>query len=213
MKWLQYDSSALIAVAAVFFQTYLATCAFGLQLVTILVTGLDVEEMWINPLSESTSFSDFWGRRWNLSVHNALKRGVFKPARRYFPKCIALGATFLASGLFHEWIVWLVFSPLSNDEQRFNEDCDAWKCYTPTYSPAVVFFMFQGFLISIEFLMSQQQKKLLRDNIPGSIATLLIICIGGSLAHFFSDAYVHSSFYVGACVAYPVIKPINQYGG
>lgn len=196
----------------VFFQTYLATCASGLQLMTMLVTGLELEEMWINPLSKSASFSDFWGRRWNLSVHNALKRGVFQPVRRYYPKYVALSAAFLASGVFHEWLVWLVFSPLPSAKtiSSHNEDCTDWKCYTPTYGPAIIFFVFQGLLVAIEFSTAQYYMSLIQKSVPGPIATLLIVCIGGSMAHLFSDAYVNSSFFVGGRVAYILIRPLGQ---
>ena len=89
---------------AFFFKTYMQTCGYGLQLMTILITGRQLEEMWIDPLSGSISFSDFWSRRWNQAVHRTLKRGVFLPVRRYAPKYVAILATFLASGIFHEWL-------------------------------------------------------------------------------------------------------------
>ena len=189
---------------AVLLQTYLTTCAYGLQFVTILVIGLELEEMWIDPLQKSSSFSDFWSKRWNLSVHRALKGGVFKPVRRYFPKYIALVATFLASGLFHEWLIWVVFSPLPE-----SSDCNTSICYQPTYGPAIAFFLFQAALISLEFWIGNHLKVYM-GLIPGPLATLAVLCIGGSCAHWFSDAYCHSTFFVDSRVAYPFVRRFDQ---
>ena len=186
----------------VLFQIYLATCAFGLQMVTILVTGLQVEEMWVEPLSKSSSFSDFWSRRWNISIHTTLKRGVFLPVRKYCNKYIALLATFVASGLFHEWLVWISFSPTKAD------NCPDGQCYQPPYGPATAFFLFQSFLIAMEFWLGAKLKSTM-SVVPPQLATLLVICIGGTVAHWFSDAYVHSDFFLDSQVAYILVRRID----
>jgi hypothetical protein len=56
------------------FQLYLTTFIYGVGVITILA-GIDVniEETMKNPLLTATSPSDFWGRKWNLIVHGALK--------------------------------------------------------------------------------------------------------------------------------------------
>ncbi|CAB9504739.1 long-chain-alcohol O-fatty-acyltransferase [Seminavis robusta] len=195
----------------VFFSIYLSTCAFGLQVFVMLFTGIQIEEMWVDPVSKSVSFSEFWARRWNLSVHTTLKRGVFKPVRRFFPKYVALASTFLASGLFHEWIVWLTFAPVfeSISDARNKDSCPNASCFQPTYGPAIVFFLFQAMLIALEFLVGSHLKGF-TDAIPTPLATLLVVCIGGSMAHWFSDGYVHSSFFLDAQVAYIGIKGMND---
>ncbi|CAB9507618.1 long-chain-alcohol O-fatty-acyltransferase [Seminavis robusta] len=110
------------------------SCAFGLQVFVMLFTGLQIEEMWVDPLTKSVSFSEFFARRWNLSVHTALKRGVFQPIRRLFPKYVALVWTFLASGLFHEWTVWLTFAPVfeSASDAAHKDQCPNTSCFQPT---------------------------------------------------------------------------------
>jgi Membrane bound O-acyl transferase family len=172
------------------------------------VTGLQLEEIWIDPLSKSASFSDFWSRRWNITVHTTLKRGVFLPVRRYFSKYVALVATFLVSGLFHEWIVWLTFSLLTPINEG-EEECSNASCYQPTYGPATVFFLFQAVLIALEFWLSSKLKAT-TNWIPAQIAPLLVVCIGGSMAHWFSDGYVHSSFFLDSRVAYVFVRRIGS---
>ena len=92
------------ASVAVLFQVYLTTFGYGLTFLASLC-GVQVTTMMLNPLFESTSPSDFWGRKWNMVVHGILKRGVYKPVRTKYPRFVASLATFTASGLFHEWLL------------------------------------------------------------------------------------------------------------
>ena len=50
---------------AILFQIYLTTFGSGLNFLTSLA-GVQQNPMMLNPIFESTSVSDFWGRRWNL---------------------------------------------------------------------------------------------------------------------------------------------------
>ncbi|KAL3733402.1 hypothetical protein ACJRO7_022861 [Eucalyptus globulus] len=62
----------------------------------------------------STSFQDFWGRRWNLTVTNALRHTVYKPLKSFlephlwaaWATAAAVMAAFLASGLMHELLYY-----------------------------------------------------------------------------------------------------------
>jgi hypothetical protein len=92
------------ASVAILFQVYLTTFGYGLTFLASLC-GVQVTTMMLNPLFESTSPSDFWGRKWNMVVHGILKRGVYKPVRTKYPRFVASLATFTASGLFHEWLL------------------------------------------------------------------------------------------------------------
>lgn len=57
----------------VLFQMYLVTFCEGLLAVTVLATGRRAETVMENPILESTSPSEFWGKRWNKVVHGVLK--------------------------------------------------------------------------------------------------------------------------------------------
>ncbi|KAI3846869.1 hypothetical protein MKX03_008462 [Papaver bracteatum] len=73
--------------------------------------GLDVE-LPFNFFFLSTSFRDFWGRRWNLVSSNILRLIVYKPVRHIFKrswgKYVAILATFLVSGLMHELLFFYI---------------------------------------------------------------------------------------------------------
>lgn len=94
---------------AIIFQSLLVTFGNGLRLITALLLGVETEEFMMNPVLKSSSPSDFWGKRWNLIIHYVLKGGVYKPVRKYFSKLIAAIAVFLTSGIFHEWMLSVIF--------------------------------------------------------------------------------------------------------
>lgn len=66
--------------------------------------GRDVPPLFSRPLA-SRSLADFWGRRWNLSVHTVLLETLWKPVRRKLGPAGATDAVFIASGLLHEYLV------------------------------------------------------------------------------------------------------------
>eukprot|EP01083_Nonionella_stella_P193692 715077_1 len=61
------------------------------------------------PMFLSTSPSDFWTKRWNMLIHNLLKRGIYKPIRRHCSIFLATAAVFIFSGVMHEWVVHICF--------------------------------------------------------------------------------------------------------
>ncbi|KAL3643324.1 hypothetical protein CASFOL_014139 [Castilleja foliolosa] len=78
-----------------------------------LSLGMQVEPPFDGPYS-STSFQDFWGRRWNRVASNSLRSTVFDPTLHYTSRTLgrkwaiilALLATFIVSDLMHEIIYY-----------------------------------------------------------------------------------------------------------
>jgi hypothetical protein len=60
-------------IAAIVFQVQLTTYTLSLGMMMISMCRIQVQGAFYNPLFESTSPSDFWGRRWNVMVHSYLK--------------------------------------------------------------------------------------------------------------------------------------------
>merc|ERR1712165_493781 len=94
-------------ISTMLLQLYLSTFISALFAKVTIILKVKVKGgMMNNPLLKASSPSNFWSGRWNLVVHGALKRGVFKPVYNLSSsKLIAILATFLASGLFHEFIL------------------------------------------------------------------------------------------------------------
>jgi hypothetical protein len=66
--------------------------------------GRNVPPLFAQPFN-ARSLADWWGRRWNLSVHTVLLETVWKPLRRALGPAGATDAVFIASGLLHELLV------------------------------------------------------------------------------------------------------------
>lgn len=47
----------------------------AIGLIITLLTGFATIQAMVDPLTQSTSPSDFWGRRWNLTIHDSFKVG------------------------------------------------------------------------------------------------------------------------------------------
>ncbi|GJN20984.1 hypothetical protein PR202_gb08429 [Eleusine coracana subsp. coracana] len=72
------------------------------------VLGLEMEPQFDRPYL-SASLQDFWGRRWNLMASAVLRASVYGPVRaRTGSAAAAVLATFLASGIMHEVVVYYV---------------------------------------------------------------------------------------------------------
>lgn len=145
-----------------------------------------------NPLLESTSPSDFWGRRWNSLVQTCLKNGMFKvsvkergcttlvfseltsrlsfqPVYKHFSKAAGVMATFVASGLLHEWLVLVICST----RKRSAGDVEV------VYGGSMVFFIWQAMLILVESRVGNWEIfKTMGRILPAPLRTALIVCAG-----------------------------------
>ncbi|KAI3851159.1 hypothetical protein MKX03_021517 [Papaver bracteatum] len=78
-----------------------------------LLLDVDVDSPFGNYVFLSTSFSDFWGKRWNVMTSRILKSIVYEPVRHVIKGSwgvyIAILVTFFVSGLMHELLIFYVF--------------------------------------------------------------------------------------------------------
>ena len=68
--------------------------------------GIDAKPILNWPIA-STSLTEFWGRRWNLTFRDLTHRFLFKPLSRRIGATYALLVGFLVSGLVHELAISL----------------------------------------------------------------------------------------------------------
>ena len=166
-------------LVAILFQLYLSAFSEGLIFATNLLSGKRTVKFSDNPMFESTSPSDFWGRRWNLIVHDCLKHGVYKPVRSLGGHAsVAVAASFLASGMFHEWLLPAVFYD-----------------YPSTHGVTLLFFMWQAMLVVSEAVVGRYFRPI-GQALPRLLRTALVILLGLPLAHWFCDTYIRSSFFL-----------------
>ncbi len=176
-------------------QFYLATCSSGLALSTILLTGRPVQPISDAPLQHCTSPSDFWGRRWNNLIHTCLKNGVFKPIRSLGGHTtLAVFATFIGSGLFHEWLL-----PGTMPD------------YPHTHGLAIAFFLWNAILVAVEMMIGARLARWFASVIPfipRPLITIAVICMGLPVGHWFLDSYMRSDLFMHGQFCFPMILSI-----
>lgn len=183
------------AFFAVLIQLYLTTLGEGFMFLTCILMGIETDRLMENPVFESSSPSDFWGRRWNLLIHKCLKGGVYKPVRSLGgSKATAVFAAFCASALFHEWLLPCIFFDYPNSFGRNS-----------------VFFAWQGMLVAMESAISCTRFiQTIKTTLPLPIRSLLVLLCGIPFGHWFLDSYVHSNFFEQGHMIFFSILPLQS---
>ena len=180
---------------ALLFQLHLATFSSGLAVTTMILTGYSTQPFSDAPLQHCTSPSDFWGRRWNNLIHTCLKNGVFKPIRSLGgPTVLAVLATFIASGLFHEWLL-----PSTMTD------------YPHTHGLAITFFLWNAMLVATEMMIGTRVNRLfsgIKPYIPRPFITIAVIALGLPVGHWFIDSYMRSNFFMHGQFCFPMILSV-----
>jgi hypothetical protein len=176
-------------VVALLLQLYLSCFANGLLFLVAVFTGTVPEPFSDRPLLCSTSPADFWGRRWNLLIHRALKDGIFRPVLSLTgSKMLGVWAVFTASGLFHEHVLRVVFHK-----------------FPSAHGTTLVFFWWHAILLLVEGYMGWPPSRL-----PWPLSTAITVLIGALPGHWFLDTYWRSNFFVLGQLALPMIKQVEN---
>ena len=171
----------------------------GTGLVYNLVYGVQTYEAFLNPMLRSRTPSDFWGRRWNLLVHNGLKNGVYKPTRkRTASKLVAVAATFLASGILHEYCNLVMFTGFGGTDgtdptEGGGDDGD--DAYRFRWEQ-ILFFGWNGILIALEHTIGHWSIfQWTSRNLPSVLVTVLVVSSALPLAHLFMGDYIRYGYF------------------
>eukprot|EP00536_Pseudo-nitzschia_multiseries_P016613 jgi/Psemu1/221861/e_gw1.1164.26.1 len=187
-------------LVAVLISTFVSQGTIGVSLVTNIFYGLQTSEVMLNPMFKSKSPADFWGRRWNLSVHKGLKNGVYKPTRKQTSsKVMAVCATFVVSGIIHEYVNFVMFGERITAidgvviPYRFE-----WK--------QMLFFGWNGILISLEYCIGHWALfNWTSQNLPQIVVTALVIGSCLPLVHLFTGDYIQHGYFDDLYIVEPII--------
>ena len=194
-------------VAAILLQLYLTTFCLGLKVVTNLLVGVETKRVMSNAIFDSSSPSDFWGRKWNTLIHGVLKRATFKPAVRHFPKSIAAMAAFLASGLFHEWILSAIF--YVHDYER-DERGQCQQCYQPSYGRNLLFFSINAIIMATEYFVGKWCVfRWISRTLPKPLVSILVVCTALPFAHLFTADYIKSDYFYHGQIGFPLLIQLS----
>mmetsp|Transcript_6709 Transcript_6709/g.14025 ORF Transcript_6709/g.14025 Transcript_6709/m.14025 type:complete len:471 (-) Transcript_6709:151-1563(-) len=183
------------------------SCSAGEAALCIVTGGIHFADSHLSPMSASTSVSQFWGQRWNRLVANSLRRGAFGPLKRVLPRPTAAVLTFLASGLVHEYMLFVLSSardrgdltpPANNLEQ---------KPYRHQLGHQFGFFLWNGVLLVLEKILAKNKGLLwIQNNAPQLVRTALVLLLVLPISDYFTDEYNECGIFRDASMAFPRIE-------
>jgi hypothetical protein len=164
--------------------------------------------------------------------------GVYIPIRQNFPKAwfastLGVMMTFLASGLIHEYVVYVFLSLKcqcfdhhhyyrilrssssssflsSNYTAKPSSSC----CNPPVFGNALFFFLWNGILVFLERflkLLNIPTVKRIANTIPSFVLVFFVIMTSLPIAHWFTDPYLHSNFFHDAIYLFPVVLSVESF--
>ena len=134
------------------------------------------------------------------------QRGVFKPLIKNYSKELAALATFVASGLIHEYVLAVLSYSVPGGKEDIKFDFNK-----PSYGLHLAFFLYNGILIRIEyaFMGTIFHQKIVGLSLPSPLLTFIVIGTALPIAHWFTEEYVKCGVYDSLKVGCPMIVPIT----
>ena len=172
----------------------------GVGIIVSVISGCEVIDLMKNPLFGSQSPSDFWGRRWNLMLHDSFKRGIFTPlVMMHYSRAFAMLITFVVSGIVHEHVCTVI-------HMKYRLYPELAQPYEPYYGRHLLFFVWNGFVVLFEYLLSPLPVfQWLKANLSKRIISALVLITVLPVSHWFTDEYVRSGFYSDYSMGFPLI--------
>lgn len=191
LSWRHIVNNYLVALLL---STSLSQSTLGVSLMYNILYGYQTVEVVMNPILNSSSPSDFWGRRWNVLIHRGLKNGIYKPMRFHFGASpyIAVLATFVGSGLLHEYINFVLFSSLGTLN--------------------IIFFGWNGFLIVSQYVVGHWHIfQWLSKKLPHFIVSILVVLTAVPLGHLFTGDWIKAGYFDHVNMGLPSIRKIHDF--
>jgi hypothetical protein len=121
-------------------------------------------------------------------------------------KALAASATFLMSGLIHEYLLFVLCCPeklfyLQQDANTIDSTCTSFLGFN------LAFFVYNGVLILLEyaFIGILLHQRIVQLYLPAPLMTSMVILTALPVAHWFTDAYADCNIYESLKVGCPLV--------
>lgn len=177
------------------YSTYMTMFAAGLQLLQEVVCGIQTIEVMDNPIRQAKTPAEFWGKRWNVLIHDALKNGVYKPCRALVPgskgNLLGVYMTFFMSAVFHEYMLVLMF-PLHGKYQPLRGFC-------------FLFFHVHAFWVALDMTLTRKSTFLQEHR---EIVKFVWAYLFLTIIHWFTAPYADSNVFAHGAPMLFTIKEV-----
>jgi hypothetical protein len=174
------------------------------------IKGFATPPVFANPLLDSESPSDFWGRKWNLTIHRNLKGGFYRPLRKIGASVLlASGVTFAMSGILHDFYTRLMFyqherhaRPDDPEPNIRGLDHGHWKM--------LAFFSYNWILIMLERPVAMLlPASTIIQKLPKFIRSTMILFICLPVSHWFTSQWALGGYFEAKQLGYWKIAKIS----
>mmetsp|Transcript_30361 Transcript_30361/g.66745 ORF Transcript_30361/g.66745 Transcript_30361/m.66745 type:complete len:430 (-) Transcript_30361:180-1469(-) len=196
-------------IAALLVSVSLSFSTLGASLLFNFSTGIMTRKVVHNPMFASKTPGEFWGRRWNNLVHSVLKTGIYKPTRRIIASPnVAVVATFLASGLIHEYVWAILFYVHEHQKDPATGVCST--CFEPKYGKNLFFFSWNGVVIALESVVGGWWLfQWMKHNLPGPVVTALVVMTALPFGHLFTGDWIAGGYFTHFQLGFPIVVKLR----
>lgn len=127
---------------------------------------------------------DFWGQRWHLVMHGALKRTCYLPIAGMGNPLLGKLVAFLCSGLSHEYL-WCIV------------------CYWVGFYPGQVTFFFLWCMLALYLEETLLQDAFGAEGANAALRWLWVVVVLVVFGHFFTDNL--APVFMSMCELFPII--------
>ncbi|CAB9513380.1 Pfam:DUF821 [Seminavis robusta] len=160
-----------------------------------------------NPIWTSKSPTDFWGRKWNLLIHDILKGGAFLPARKYVSTPLAVMWSFICSGLMHDYMWAVIFYHHGYEKDPETGICE--DCFSPSPLKLTAFFVWNAMMMLLERPVSRwAPMQWMANNLPLTIISSLVGLTALPVTHWYTGDWAVGGFFADYAVALWAIKKL-----
>ena len=188
--WISPDSLSCSLVSLFL----ILSVAFNVGALGNQLQGYKTATTFRNPLFSSRSPSDFWGYRWNMVIHETLKRGAYKPALVLgYSKGAAVMVSFVASGLMHDlcWTILFYKSVHDYDSQGTCIDC-----FDHIRGKATAFFVWCGLTMVLEeSIASVPLVRWMSQKLPKVVVSTLVVMTALPFTHWFAGDWIVGGYF------------------
>lgn len=124
-----------------------------------------------------------------MVIHQTLKGGAYKPARKFFPAPVAMVLAFLLSGIMHDFAYACAFyqpQALRDPETGYCADCYSVPIYKLT-----LFFLWNGMMMVLDKLLGELPPfTWISKYLPVPLVSTLVLFTAIPVSHWFTGDWV-----------------------
>jgi hypothetical protein len=120
---------------------------------------------------------------------------------------LAAVAAFIASGLFHEWILYSMFVIVESEQDETGQCSSCY--YPPSHGKQLAFFIWNAIVVLLQHAMGHFHLfRWIRETFSAPVVTALVLLTVLPIAHLFLDDYIRGRFFHDLQPGFLIVRPL-----